>query len=97
MEIVNTALDARERGRGPTRFNLAANDGAGDGNVGGGEGNPAGGSYEGFEEDMDNFIDNQEPGWEYGDGAGDGTDQIARSHQWGPGAGYGNVGILRYK
>eukprot|EP00972_Heterocapsa_arctica_P029454 4337019-Heterocapsa_arctica.AAC.1 len=56
MEMINSAFTLRERGRSPARFDLAAEDCAGDGTVGGNEGNPEGGNYDSYNEDLEEFL-----------------------------------------
>eukprot|EP00972_Heterocapsa_arctica_P104879 15456908-Heterocapsa_arctica.AAC.1 len=61
MEMFNTAFTSRERGRSPARFDLASEDGAGGppggtDHIVGGEGNPEGGNYDGYDDDLDQFL-----------------------------------------
>eukprot|EP00972_Heterocapsa_arctica_P040891 6026572-Heterocapsa_arctica.AAC.1 len=99
MEMINSAFTSRERGRSPARFDLAAEDGAGgtpggtDGTVGG-EGNPEGDNYDGYDDDLDQFLGQNGDEDEWWNGAGNGTDPYGR---WIRGAGDGNAGILRYR
>eukprot|EP00972_Heterocapsa_arctica_P095568 14093693-Heterocapsa_arctica.AAC.1 len=56
------AFTSRERGRSPTRFDLAANDETegpprGTDEDMGGEGNPEGGNYDDYDQDLDQFLD----------------------------------------
>eukprot|EP00972_Heterocapsa_arctica_P111237 16377424-Heterocapsa_arctica.AAC.1 len=62
MQMINSALVTRERGRSPTRYNIADEDeygpptGTGD-EIIGGEGNPDGDCYDNYDNDLDQYLE----------------------------------------
>eukprot|EP00972_Heterocapsa_arctica_P089492 13195147-Heterocapsa_arctica.AAC.1 len=103
LDMINSAITTRERGRSPARFDLAAGDGAegppgGTGGDIGGEGNPEGGNYDDYDANLDQFLGQEEGGedWWNIPGAPRNTDPDPYG-RWILGPGGGTAGILRYK
>eukprot|EP00972_Heterocapsa_arctica_P111600 16426976-Heterocapsa_arctica.AAC.1 len=101
MQMINSALVTRERGRSPTRYNISDEDEDGpprgtDDEVGG-EGNPDGDCYDNYDNDLNQYLETG-----HGDRGLGGHDEAWWSSdpygRWQPYAGGGNgVSILRYK